>query len=62
MNNVGEFLKDDDIKETKGKNENTSKEFGCNICGISFMYEEGLFDHVFKSCDTVEAHGASVLA
>ena len=40
---VGESLKDDDIEETKVEIKNTIKEFLCNICGIYFMYEEGLF-------------------
>ena len=48
--NVGKSLKDDDIQETKAKKENTSKDFVCNIVEISFMYEEGLFDHV-QICD-----------
>ena len=42
---VGESLKDD-IIETKDAKENTRKESVYNICGIYFMYEEGLFGHV----------------
>ena len=38
-------MEDDEIKETKANKENTSKLFGCNICGNSFIYEESLFDH-----------------
>ena len=44
--NVGESLEDDESKGTKVDKENISKLYICNICGNSFMYEEGLFDHV----------------
>ena len=46
QDNVGESLEDDEIKETKSNKENTSKIYLCNICFNSFMYEEGIFDHV----------------
>ena len=45
QDNVGESLGDDEFKESKANEENTSKLNVCNICGNSFMYEEGLFDH-----------------
>ena len=45
QDNVGELLEDDEIKESKSDKENTSKLYVCNICGNSFMYEEGLIDH-----------------
>ena len=41
-----ESLKDGDIIKTKAEKENTSKEFVWNICGIYFMYKQGLFDTV----------------
>ena len=41
---VGEALKD--IRENKDKKENKSIESDCNIFGISYIYEKGIFDHV----------------
>ena len=44
--NVGDSLECDKIKEAIAEKENRSKVYFCNICEISFMYEEGLFDYV----------------
>ena len=46
--NVGEPLEEDVIKETKSEKENTINVYVCNICENSFMYEEGLIDHVLN--------------
>ena len=44
--NVCHCLEGDRVKETKNEKEKTSKVEICNICGISFIYEEGIFDNV----------------
>ena len=43
QDNIGESLKSYEIKETKAKQENISKIYIYNICGISFMSKEGLY-------------------
>ena len=48
QDNVVEYLEDNDIKETKAEKENTSKEYVCNICGISFVYED--VSNIHKDC------------
>ena len=56
QDNVGESLEDDEIKGTKVDKENTIKKYISNIFGNSFMYKEGLFDHVSnnpKNCTII---------
>ena len=59
QDNVSESLEDNEIKETKTEKEITSKKYACNICGILFMYEGGLFDHasnIHKDCTICDIH------
>ena len=41
-------MEDDEIKETIAVKEKISKVYSCNIYGIYFIYDEGLFDYVLN--------------